>query len=208
MKLSGDHLFDAPQQAVWDILMDPHAIAQAIPGVDELLPLEGETQAWGANAKISIASVSGRYAGVVRMTEIEAPNQYRLTISGEGQQSIINGAALIKLTYSPETKQTLLHWDSEVNINGNLMRVGQRVINSAAGMMSKNFFDAIDKQIPVPPAPVIEPSAAGLITKSVIEPNIPVPPPPVIEPSASLPGARLPDWLRRWIQTIRRNRVK
>ena len=183
MKLNGDHIFDHPQQVVWGILMDPHAIAHAIPGAEELLPLEGEPQAWRANAKISIASVSGRYSGVIRITEIEAPNQYRLTVSGEGQQSIINGSALIKLTYNPETEQTLLHWDAEVNINGNLVRVGQRVINSAAGLISKNFFDAIDQQIPVPVPEVIE------------------------LPSLSL-WARLLAWLRALMQTFRGNPVK
>lgn len=172
MELTGIHTFDHPQQKVWDALMDPKAIAHAIPGVEELVPVEGEDNAWRANAKIGIAAVSGRYSGVVRMSEIDAPTQYRLTVSGEGQQSIISGTALIKLVYDAESKQTTLSWDAHADINGNLARVGQRVIKSAAGLMSKNFFDGIDKQIPPEPAPAevaaattasTSPAATGII---------------------------------------------
>lgn len=156
MELSGNHVFDHPQEKVWAALMDPKVIASAIPGVEELQPIEGEANAWRADAKIGIAAVSGRYTGIIRMSEIQAPRQYRLTVSGEGQQSIINGTALITLHYDPETRQTNLTWEAQANINGNLARVGQRVIKSAAGLMSKNFFDGVDKQIP---AEVAQPSA-------------------------------------------------
>ncbi len=158
MQLNGSHIFEHPQEKVWSALMDPKVIANAIPGVEELQPIEGESHAWRAEAKIGIAAVSGRYSGIIRMSDIQAPRQYRLTVSGEGQQSIINGTALITLNYDPDSRQTTLTWDAEANINGNLARVGQRVIKSAAGLMSRNFFDGVDKQIP---AEIEQPSASA-----------------------------------------------
>lgn len=151
MELNGTHSFNYPQRQVWDTLMNPEKIAQALPGVETLTPLENQPLAWQANAKIGIAAVNGRYAGTIRMTEIEVPDQYRLSVSGEGQQSIISGTALIKLTYDTDKQQTVLTWDAEAQINGNLARVGQRLIKSAADMMSRRFFDGIDSQIPPEP---------------------------------------------------------
>ncbi len=128
--------------------MDPNAIAQAIPGVDRLIPIEGESNAWRATAKIGIASVSGTYTGVVRITDLEPIHQYRLTVSGEGQQSIINGTALMKLAYDPELQKTVLTWDAEANIAGKLASIGQRLIGAAANMLSRQFFSALAKQLP------------------------------------------------------------
>jgi carbon monoxide dehydrogenase subunit G len=147
MELSGNFTFDADQETVWNVLMDPNAIAKAIPGVSELVPLEGEENAWRAQARIGIASVSGAYAGIVRMGEQNPPHQYRLSVSGEGQQSIISGSALITLNHNPETRQTHLTWEAQANISGKLASIAQRVIKAAAGMLSKQFFNSIANQI-------------------------------------------------------------
>jgi carbon monoxide dehydrogenase subunit G len=148
MRLSGTFVFDANQQEVWDLLMNPHAIAQAIPGVEQLIAIEGEIAAWRATAKIGVASVSGTYTGIIRMDNIEPPHQYRLSVSGEGQQSIINGSALIKLAYDAEQQKTILTWDAEVNISGKLASIGQRLIGAAANMLSRQFFSGLAKQLP------------------------------------------------------------
>ena len=148
MDLSGTYTFDVEREALWKVLMDPRAIAEALPGVDELVSIEGEEYAWRADAKISVATVNGAYAGTVRLSEISPPNQYRLTVDGEGQQSIINGSALITLDYDEATKQTTLHWQAESAISGKLAGIGQRLIKAAATMLSKRFFSSLAKQIP------------------------------------------------------------
>lgn len=148
MEISGSYTFDADQETVWSVLMDPNAIANAIPGVKDLVPVENEANTWRAAAKIGVASVSGTYAGVIKMTEIDAPNQYRLTVSGEGQQSIIGGTALLKLNYMPDQNQTVVTWEAEANISGKLASVGQRVIKAAAGLMSRQFFQGLARQLP------------------------------------------------------------
>lgn len=148
MKFTGDFTFNADQQTVWEILMDTRAIAHALPGVEVLIPVEGEPDTWRADAKIGIASISGMYSGKIRMSEQQPPHQYRLTVSGEGQQSIINGTALLYLHYDEIQNKTLLTWEAEASISGKLASIGQRVISPAVRMMSSQFFKALDKQIP------------------------------------------------------------
>jgi carbon monoxide dehydrogenase subunit G len=147
MNLSGTYTFQAEKQLVWDLMMNPNAIASALPGVDEFVPIEGETNAWQAKAKISLAAVNGSYMGTIRMTDQQPPHQYRLTVNGEGQQSIIGGTVLIKLDYDEASQQTLLTWDAEANISGKLARIGQRVIKAAANMMSNRFFNNLAQQL-------------------------------------------------------------
>ncbi|MBZ0299321.1 MAG: carbon monoxide dehydrogenase subunit G [Anaerolineae bacterium] len=148
MNLSGTYTFDADQDIVWGLLMDPDVIARAMPGVDAFVPIENETDAWNAKAKINVAAVSGSYIGTIRMSEQQPPSQYRLTVNGEGQQSIIGGTVVIQLSYDADEGVTLLTWDAEANISGKLARIGQRVIKAAANMMSNRFFGNVAQQLP------------------------------------------------------------
>lgn len=147
MNLSGNYTFEADQEAVWNLLMDPDAIAKALPGVDQLVPVEGESHTWQAQVKVNVAAINGLYAGTIRMSDMEPADQYRLTVNGEGQQSIIGGSALIRLEYDEAEQQTLLNWDADANISGKLARVGQRVIKAAATMMSNRFFGNLADQL-------------------------------------------------------------
>lgn len=147
MQLSGNYSFDADQETVWNLLMDTDAIAVALPGVNELIPVEGETDKWSAEAKLTIGSIGGTYTGTIQISEKTPPNQYRLTVNGQGQQSIIDGTTVITLTYDEEKQATQLHWEAESQMSGKLARVGQRVINATANMMSKRFFKALEKQL-------------------------------------------------------------
>lgn len=148
MEINGTFDFSADQQAVWKALMDPNVIAKAIPGVQEMIPVEGEANSWRAIARVGVASIVGTYAGIVHMSEVDAPTRYRLTVKGEGQQSIIGGTAILELSYDAETKQTRLNWTAEANVSGKLASIGQRLIKSAAGLLSKQFFQGVAKQIP------------------------------------------------------------
>lgn len=148
MELTGNYTFEADQQTTWNLLMDTDAIATAMPGVEELIPVEGEDNQWRAEASLKIGAIGGTYTGVVSMSEHDAPSQYRLTVEGEGQASIINGTALIELVpHSDDSSKTTIQWTAEANISGKLARVGQRLIKATANMMSKRFFTALAKTL-------------------------------------------------------------
>jgi uncharacterized protein len=149
MQITGSYTFEFERQAVWDILMNPDAIAKAIPGVQQMIPLDNETNAWRTTAKLSVASLNGTYNGVIRMSEIDAPRQYRLTVSGEGQQSVINGTALMTLEpdTTSDTPKTVVSWTADVNLSGKLASIAQRLVSVAASMLSRQFFGGLAKQL-------------------------------------------------------------
>jgi carbon monoxide dehydrogenase subunit G len=147
MKLTDSFTFKADQQAVWDILMDINAIAAALPGVDQMTPIEGESNAWRANVKLGVANISGTYSGTIKMSELTPPTQYRLTVSGEGQASVVNGSALLTLTPNPDEQTTVVSYDADAQVTGKLASIGQRLIAPAAKMLAKTFFNNLAKQI-------------------------------------------------------------
>jgi uncharacterized protein len=149
MQITGSYTFDFDQQAVWDILMNPDAIAKAIPGVQQMIPLENEPDAWRTTARLSVASLNGTYHGVIRMSELDPPRQYRLTVTGEGQQSVINGTALITLASASDsdTPKTNVSWIAEANLSGKLASIAQRLVSVAASMLSRQFFSGLARQL-------------------------------------------------------------
>lgn len=149
INVSDSYTFKVDQQSVWALLMNPDAIAKAIPGVKELIPVEGEAMTWRAAAKVGFVSLSGQYAGIIKVSEVDAPHQYRLTIKGEGQQSFIGGTALITLAYDVEKNETLVRWDGQVEISGTLVNLGPRLIAAGASALSQQFFQDLGKQLPL-----------------------------------------------------------
>ena len=130
------------------VLMNVDAIAAALPGVDKMIPVEGEAGTWKTTAKLGVANISGTYTGTVKMSELEPPTQYRLTVNGEGQASIINGSALLTLTYQPDEGVTIVSYDADAHLTGKLASIGQRLIAPAAKMLAKMFFGNLAKQLP------------------------------------------------------------
>jgi uncharacterized protein len=148
MEITGNYTFDADQQATWNVLMDTNAIAAALPGVKELIPVEGEPGKWRAEATLKIGAIGGTYSGIISMSELDEPSKYRLTVTGEGQASIIDGTALIELApNAQDSSKTTIQWTAEANISGKLASVGQRLIGATANMMSKRFFGDLAKSL-------------------------------------------------------------
>jgi carbon monoxide dehydrogenase subunit G len=147
MDMNGSFVFNLDRQTVWSALMNPDAIAKALPGVKEMIPIEGEDHAWRAIARLDVSAVSGMFSGQVRLSEIDAPNQYRLTVSGEGQQSIISGTALLKLSDGKTPQQTIVTWKAQAHLSGKLEDAAQRLVKVAAGVLGKQFFRGLARQL-------------------------------------------------------------
>ncbi len=156
MEFTGSYTLKGDIQKVWELMVDPDAIAKSVPGVKSMTAVEGEPDTWRAEAKIGFSAISGNYGGIIHMTDRKPPTSYRLNIKGEGQQSHIQGHAEISLTYDDVTGVTTVSWVAHADIAGKLARIGQRVIKAAANFLARQFFGNLAKQLD--PNAVIETS--------------------------------------------------
>jgi carbon monoxide dehydrogenase subunit G len=76
MDLSGTYTFQAERESVWNLMMNPDAIAKALPGVEEFVPIEGETNAWNARLKVSLAAVNGIGQRVIKAAANMMSNRF------------------------------------------------------------------------------------------------------------------------------------
>lgn len=143
MDITGTYEFAAPPARVWELLMDPQAIASCIPGCESLEPA-GENR-YRARLAVAMAAITGTYDGVVELTDVTPLQSYRLGVEGQGRPGFVKGSATIVLR--PEVIGTIVEVNGTVHTGGAIARVGQRLISGVAKMMQDRFFACMQGKI-------------------------------------------------------------
>lgn len=143
IKIEGSYTFDAPREVVWEVLMDPQALAKALPGTQTLEEI-GENQYRGVMV-VRVGPVQGRFEGTVTLTDIRPPEGYHLEVSGKGPQGFLNGAGDLQL--EEQDGKTVLTYAGQAQVGGRIAGVGQRLIDSTARSLIRQALDALNKQV-------------------------------------------------------------
>jgi hypothetical protein len=152
MEITGEYRIAAPRQAVWEALNDPEVLRQCIPGCETLERVSDTEMTARVTAKIG--PVTAKFTGGVTLSEIAAPDSYR--ISGEGKGGVAGFAkGSARVTLSESDGATLLHYDADAQVGGKLAQLGTRLVGGTARKMADDFFDRFS-QLVAPAAPEIE----------------------------------------------------
>ena len=143
MNIRNSYTFDAPAQAVWDLLVDIDAVAACLPGCESMEPV-GENR-YRAVLTMGIAAITGRYEGTVEMTDLEPPSAYRLVVEGRGKPGFVTGGGAISLTETDDGTRVTV--DGTIQVGGTIARVGQRLLGSVSKMMMDRFFSCLQERL-------------------------------------------------------------
>jgi carbon monoxide dehydrogenase subunit G len=143
LELAGEHRFRASRHAVWQALLDPAALKEAIPGCERLERV-GE-DSYALTVKIGIAAIKGTYNGTVRITDQQPETSYRMLVTGEGKPGSVEGEAELQL--SDDGEGTLVRYRGEVRARGAIARLGSRLLTGAAKLLIGQFFKGMDAQL-------------------------------------------------------------
>ncbi len=146
LKLEGRYEFQASQEAVYALLLDPRALGRCLPGCERF-------EATGPDAyetvlKVGVGSVKGTYAGTVRVLEQVAPSHYRLAVEGTGSSGFLKGDGTLTLTPSP--RGTTVSWVGEAQVGGPIAGVGQRMLGGVAKIIIGQFFKCLEGALATP----------------------------------------------------------
>ena len=162
MEMTGEYKIPAPRQKVWEALNDPEILKACIPGCQELNK-ESDTEL-SATVKSKVGPVSATFKGKVTLSDIDAPNGYK--ISGEGTGGVAGfakGGAEVSLV--DDGDGTLLNYTATGQVGGKLAQIGSRLIDSTAKKMANEFFGkfaevvAADNAVPEASAEAEAPAA-------------------------------------------------
>ena len=136
MKLEGTYEIPAPRDKVWDAFLDPKLLKQAIPGCEKL-EATGPDE-YRATMKIGVGGVKGTFEGKVKLSDLKAPDSYRMAVDGSGGPGFIRGETVISL--SDNGSGTRVSYTADVQVGGLIASVGQRLLGGVSKMMADKFF--------------------------------------------------------------------
>lgn len=143
MNFTGTTLIRAPQQQVWNVLLDPDALHNCLPGCKRFEEIAPDT--YEATVTLGIAAVKGTYNGKVTIGERDEPSSYKLSVEGSGSNGTIRGTGSITLVATAEG--TSVHWAADAQIGGPIANVGQRLIGGVAKVVAGEFFKCMERQL-------------------------------------------------------------
>jgi carbon monoxide dehydrogenase subunit G len=136
--MTGAFVLPADRETVWERLNDAETLKAAIPGCESLEKISATE--YRAVTKVKIGPVSARFKGKVSLTDINAPNSYRIQGEGEGGVAgFAKGGAAV--TLRDAENGTELSYALEAQVGGKIAQLGARLIDASAKKIAREFFD-------------------------------------------------------------------
>ena len=143
MKLSGSYQINLSKEKVWQALNDPEILKQAIPGCEEFIK-NSETE-FTATATNKIGPFNASFTGDIELKDLNPPNSYKISGSGNSPVGFASGEAEVKL--EDHQNGTNLIYEVEANVGGKIAQVGSRLIDMTAKKMADIFFGKFSELI-------------------------------------------------------------
>ena len=145
MKLSGSYQINLSKEKVWEALNDPEILKKAIPGCEEFKK-NSDTE-FTATATNKIGPFNASFTGDIELTDINPPNSYKITGSGNSPVGFASGEATVRL--EDHESGTNLIYEVEANVGGKIAQVGSRLIDMTAKKMADVFFGKFSELISI-----------------------------------------------------------
>jgi uncharacterized protein len=154
MELSRQQIVPAPVDVVWAALNDPETLRGCVPGCDAIEP-DGEN-AYRITMAAKVGPVSAKFAGRMRLSDVDPPKGYTLSFDGQGGAAgFAKGEAKVTLEPAENGAATALSYEVRAQVGGKIAQIGSRLVDGAAQKLADDFFgcfsDAVAAKVGVPP---------------------------------------------------------
>jgi len=144
VNVSGERTFDAPRDAVWQVLNDPASMAKTMPGVESFDV--HDAQKWTANVKIPLGLGGLKMKIDMDKVEEREPEFARLKIKGQGVGAMLSMETSFELS-DAAAGGTAMAWSADVKIAGPVGSMGQRVLQPIVNQQVSHVLAALEKQV-------------------------------------------------------------
>ncbi len=146
MEMQASRSLAVTQQQVWNALNDPAVLKVCIPGCERLEP-NGDNQ-YAVSVAVKIGPMAAKFAGKVVLSDIHAPNSYRISFDGQGGAAGFGkGQADVQLAPAAEGSGCVLSYTVRAQVGGKMAQMGQRLIDGVAKSMAEDFFSRFDAEM-------------------------------------------------------------
>jgi len=144
MEMNGNRRLAITQQQAWEALNDPETLKKCIPGCDKF-ELIGDN-AYAVGLAVKVGPVSAKFQGKVQLSDIVAPDGYRLSFEGQGGVAgFAKGSSGVSL--KPAEDGCDLDYTVQAQVGGKIAQLGQRLIDGAAKSTADDFFKRFEQEM-------------------------------------------------------------
>lgn len=144
---SGNAQAKAAPTEVWRMLLDPQTLAAIIPGCHGVEKLSDSH--FRAEVTLGVGPVTGRYRADIKLSDMEPFSAVTLTGVVTGALGDARGAGRITLAPAGEGV-TRIAYDYEAEIGGKVASIGGRLLDGAARIVIRQFFEALAAHVEGP----------------------------------------------------------
>ena len=144
MKITGSATLQAPAQRVWDRMLDPGALARAIPGCEHLERM-GDNEYRGT-VSAGVGSIKGTFQGAVRLADLNPAESLTMHAQGDGAPGTVNAEIGVRLDDQGDGT-TRLTYDADAVVGGMVGGVGQRMLTGVAKKMAGQFLERLEDEV-------------------------------------------------------------
>ncbi|HET9477474.1 MAG TPA: SRPBCC family protein [Dehalococcoidia bacterium] len=142
---------NAPIDAVWQFLLDPHQVAPCMPGA-ELDEVVGDDTFLG-NIKVKVGPIVARYKGRVQFTRVE-PSSHEIEMTADGQEA---GGGTARGTISSrlqalDSNRTEVVAEATAEVTGRVAQFGRGMIQGISQQLFREFAASVTQRLESPEA--------------------------------------------------------
>jgi carbon monoxide dehydrogenase subunit G len=145
MIVQGTFSFAGPRETVWRLLLDPEVLVKTLPGAKRLTRT-GPDRYEGV-MQIGVGPVTAaEFQVAVTLADQVFPERYAMLLDGKGALGFALGAAQVELQ-AEGADATRMTYRAELQIGGKIAAVGQRLLDSAAKLLTRQGLEALNREL-------------------------------------------------------------
>ncbi len=141
MRVEGHETIGVSRADAWRGVNDPEVLKACTPGVTRLE--ETRPDHFEATLELKLPAIHGRFDGSVDIVERTEPDRLKLHIDVKGGPGFVNGEAVLHLEEAEAG--TALRYVADVQVGGQVARLGQRMISGVTKEMAGQFFESLER---------------------------------------------------------------
>ncbi len=142
-EFSGDPVIPAPRQVVWDRLTDPDFIAASAPGVESVQAVDPTH--FTVVSGLGLGPMKVRFTLDIELFDVVEQESLRMRSLARGPGSVVDVVSVVRL--EDARAGTRLNWSATSDVSGTVARLGPRLIEGTARMMTEHFWTDFARRV-------------------------------------------------------------